>query len=150
MGTGMCKVSDWEHAIQFTGRPFDYYTIATEMWSLKNLNGTSKSCISVSSSPFLKCTFLVTESCVIKSINKTTECYSIYSHKNTVIKQKLSISEKAICYKLKLKGRRSRGTKSYFSLFFVAIVWSFHDLLLMRSRCDNSLWHNIELFTLYM
>ena len=110
----------------------------------------SKSCISVSSSPFLKCTFLVTESCVIKSINKTTECYSIYSHKNTVIKQKLSISEKAICYKVKLKGRRSRGTKSYFSLFFVAIVWSFHDLLLMRSRCDNSLWHNIELFTLYM
>ena len=53
---------------------------------------------------------------------------------NTVIKQKLTISENATCRKLKLKGRRTTGTKSYFSLFFVAIVWSFHDLLLMRSR----------------
>ena len=42
MGTGMCEVLDCEHAIQFTGRRFDYHTIATEKWSLKNLNGTSK------------------------------------------------------------------------------------------------------------
>lgn len=33
MGTGMCKALEWEHAIQFTGRRFDYYTIATEKWS---------------------------------------------------------------------------------------------------------------------
>ena len=42
MGTGMCKVLDWEHVIQFTGRRFDYHTVATEKWSLKNLKGTSK------------------------------------------------------------------------------------------------------------
>ena len=59
----MCKALDWEHAIQFTGRRFDYYIIATEKWSLKNLNGTSKSCISLCIFlPFPVVSFLVTES----------------------------------------------------------------------------------------